>query len=145
MLQTNQNDAFDSIFSWRMLACKSAAKHVRKFDNEQKSQKQKHVDEIHFIDFDFSIIFVFIALSHSFQKWKIWMRCKRNATFNHFLRFYYPHYQIYIYFMNHRILAQFTIIKATECHGKRFNPVFDVQSTHTRTWYREYCTRKIVK
>lgn len=33
--------------------------------NEEKSQKQKHVHAIHFIDFEFSIIFVFIALTHS--------------------------------------------------------------------------------
>lgn len=49
-----------------MLVCKSSAKHVRKFDKEQNSQKQKHVHAIHFIDFEFSIIFVFIALTHRF-------------------------------------------------------------------------------
>lgn len=33
--------------------------------NDKKSQKQKHVHAIHFIDFEFSIMFVFIALTHS--------------------------------------------------------------------------------
>lgn len=42
--------------------------------NEEKSQKQKHVHAIHFIDFEFSIIFVFIALTHSLNVF-------RNAKF----------------------------------------------------------------